>query len=84
VKLNNLKDASQIVDFETAVKTGLGRNQGLFFPEKITPLSDIDKLLAMDVHSRNFEILKPFVSDNISDDELKQIIKKKPLPFQVN
>jgi len=76
VKLNNLKDASQIVDFETAVKTGLGRNQGLFFPEKITPLSDIDKLLAMDVHSRNFEILKPFVSDNISDDELKQIIKK--------
>jgi len=76
VKLYNLKDESQTVDFETAVKTGLGRNQGLFFPKEIKPLPDIEKLLSMDVHSRNFEILKPFVSDNINDDQLRDIIAK--------
>jgi len=76
VKLYNLKDETQIVDFETAVKTGLGRNQGLFFPKEITPLDNIDQLLDMDVHSRNFKILKPFVSSNINDETLKQIIEK--------
>jgi len=75
VKLNNLKDDTQIVDFETAVKTGLGRNQGLFFPKQIKPLPNIDELLTMDVHSRNFEILKPFVESNISDSDLRQIIE---------
>ncbi len=76
MKLNNLKDSSQIVDFETAVKTGLGRNQGLFFPKKIEAMTNIHELLAMDVHRRNFQIVKPFVSDNINDDALKQIIEK--------
>jgi len=75
VKLYNLKDNTQVVDFETAVKTGLGRNQGLFFPKEIKPLANIDELLAMDVQSRNFEILKPFVASNISDSDLQQIIK---------
>ncbi len=74
MKLYNLKDDTQIVDFETAVKTGLGRNQGLFFPKVIKPLANIDELLAMDVHSRNFEILKPFVASNINDSDLQQII----------
>ena len=76
MKLYNLKDETQIVDFETAVKTGLGRNQGLFFPKKITALDNIEELLAMDVHSRNFQILKPFVSSNINDQDLQQIIEK--------
>ncbi len=76
VKLYNLKDETQIVDFETAVKTGLGRNQGLFFPKEITPLDNIEQLLSMDVHSRNFQILKPFVSSNINDETLQQIIEK--------
>ncbi len=74
MKLYNLKDDTQIVDFETAVKTGLGRNQGLFFPKEIKPLTNIDELLAVDVYSRNFEILKPFVASNINDSDLQQII----------
>ena len=76
MKLYNLKDNAQVVDFETAVKTGLGKNQGLFFPKKILPLEDIDGLLALDSHQRNFKILKPFVDENISDEELRQIIDR--------
>ncbi|TQV85054.1 threonine synthase [Aliikangiella coralliicola] len=74
MKLYNLKDEAQVVDFETAVKTGLGRNQGLFFPKEIPTLSNIDELLELDVHQRNFQILKNFVSENIDDSSLKQII----------
>ena len=76
MKFYNLKDESQTVDFETAVKTGLGRNQGLFFPKKIQPLDNIDELLKLEVNERNFQILKPFVSDNINDESLKDIISK--------
>jgi len=74
VKFYNLKDNTQVVDYQTAVKTGLGRNQGLFFPKIIKPLSDIDSLLNLDTNERNFKILKPFVEENISDDNLKNII----------
>lgn len=76
MKLYNLKDETQIVDFETAVKTGLGRNQGLFFPKQITPLNNIDELLSLDTASRNFAILKPFVKQNITDETLVDIIAK--------
>jgi threonine synthase len=76
VNFYNLKDETQMVDFKTAVRTGLGREQGLFFPKSITALGNIDELLAMPVHQRNFEILKPFVSENIDDENLKQIIEK--------
>ena len=40
----NLSDASEQVDFKTAVLTGLGRRQGLFFPDIIEPLNDVDQL----------------------------------------
>ncbi len=76
VKYYNLKDNSQVVDFKTAVKTGLGNNQGLFFPKVIPPLKNIHELLELDVQYRNFQILKPFVRENIDDDSLKNIIAK--------
>ncbi len=75
MKLNNLKDPQQKVDYATAVRTGLGNNQGLFFPATIPQLSDIDGLLAMPTHERNFHILRPFVHENIVDEALKCIIK---------
>ena len=72
----NLKDESQFVSFETAVKTGLGRNQGLFFPQKIPQLDNVEQLIKLDTHQRNFEILKLFVGESINDATLKEIISK--------
>ncbi len=76
MKLQNLKDADQVVDFATAVKTGLGKQQGLFFPARIPQLDNINGLLAMPTKERNFFILRPFVHNNIDDDALKEIIDK--------
>jgi len=70
----NLKTPSQKVDFETAVRTGLGQNGGLFFPEKISPVGNIEQLLELDGVSRNRKILAPFVEDNIDENVLKKIV----------
>ena len=74
MKLNNLKDPKQHVDYATAVKTGLGNNQGLFFPAQIPKVSCINDLLAMNTLERNFNILRHFVHENIGDESLKNII----------
>ncbi|MFC3194604.1 threonine synthase [Marinicella sediminis] len=76
MKLYNLKDPEQVVDFATAVRTGLGNNRGLFFPRSIPPLNNINELLNMPVLERNQHILRAFVSDNIDDQALQQIIEE--------
>ncbi len=76
MQLYNLKDSTQVVSFETAVKTGLGRNQGLFFPQQFPVLDNVDELLEMDVWQRNFHILRPFVTEDIDDAALNTIIEK--------
>lgn len=74
MKFYNLRQESQVVDFSTAVRKGLGDNQGLFFPKTIPTLTDIERLLDLPVRQRNFEILKSFVSENLSDEQLKSVI----------
>ncbi len=76
MKLHNLKDPNQVVDFATAVRTGLGNNQGLFFPKVMPVLDDVDALLNMPLKQRNFHILRPFVHENIDDSALNDIITK--------
>ncbi len=76
MKFYNLRNNSQVVDYSTAVRKGLGENQGLFFPKKISPLSNIDELLNLTSKERNFEILKSFVKDNLNDEQLRNVIEK--------
>ena len=45
MNLYNIKDKSEQVSFAQAVRQGLGREQGLFFPEVIAPLAEVDALL---------------------------------------
>jgi len=74
MKFYNLRQQTQNVDFATAVKKGLGENQGLFFPKSIFPTTDIERLLELPTKQRNFEILKPFVNENLSDKQLQDVI----------
>ncbi|MBV1908004.1 MAG: threonine synthase [Kangiellaceae bacterium] len=74
MKFYNLSKNSQVVDYSTAVRTGLGENQGLFFPKEITPIEDIDSLLQLDKFERNFTILRPFVGENLSDEQLRDVV----------
>ncbi|MET1219131.1 MAG: threonine synthase [Glaciecola sp.] len=72
--LVNLKDASQQVSFSEAVKTGLGRNQGLFFMDAISPLSNMDALLALPLAERSKVILGHLIGDEFSPEELANLV----------
>ena len=80
----NLSDASEQVDFKTAVMTGLGRNQGLFFPNTIEPIADIDALLEQDFVERSTNILKSLTGDSFTRESLSLLLQKAfnfPLPL---
>lgn len=72
MELFNLKDKSEQVNFATAVKRGIGSNQGLFFPDEIKPLDNIDKLLEMPLVERSQVILRHLIGDEVP--ELESII----------
>ncbi|HFP7857907.1 threonine synthase [Morganella morganii subsp. morganii] len=72
MELYNLKDESEKVSFAQAVKQGLGRGQGLFFPREIPffEQAEMDKLLAMDFVSRSTAILHALIGDELPEAEL--------------
>jgi threonine synthase len=66
------------VSFKDAVIKGLAPDKGLYFPEKITPLSkeylnNIEKFSNAEIA---FEVIKQFVADEIPEKELKKIIEE--------
>ncbi|SFU86145.1 threonine synthase [Xenorhabdus koppenhoeferi] len=77
MKLYNLKDSSEQVSFSQAVKQGLGKQQGLFFPQDLPEFSrdKIDELLKLDFVSRSQQILSAFIGDEISAEQLADRVK---------
>jgi len=75
MQLHNLKDETQQVSFVEAVKTGLGRNQGVFFPESLSPIQDIDELLDLDFVSRSSKILSHLIGDELPADTVAQMVQ---------
>ena len=53
----NLKDTSDTASFEQAVRRGLGREQGLYFPDRIPVLPDVPGLLDLPFVDRSAQIL---------------------------
>ncbi|WP_024872618.1 threonine synthase [Tolumonas lignilytica] len=74
MKLYNIKDHSEQVSFAQAVKQGLGREQGLFFPEQIAPLADVDALLDQPLVERSVAILKHLIGDELSQEKLQEMV----------
>ena len=74
MKLYNLKEHQQQVSFGQAVRQGLGRQQGLFFPAQLPQLGDIDALLEMDFVSRSSKILSAFIGEELSRDVVTQMV----------
>ncbi|MDX7991074.1 threonine synthase [Xenorhabdus littoralis] len=77
MKLYNLKDSSEQVSFSQAVKQGLGKQQGLFFPQDLPEFSrdEIDELLKLDFVSRSQKILSAFIGDEIPAEQLAARVK---------
>ena len=74
MKFYNLKENDEQVSFSTAVKQGLGKNQGLFFPENIPTFDNINELLAMPLVERSVKVLQPFVGEDLTEAELTDIV----------
>ena len=67
MQLYNIKDHSEVVSFAQAVRQGLGRDQGLFFPAEIKKLPDVDQLLKMPLVERSEKVLRNFLGDELPD-----------------
>ena len=65
MELFNLKDHSEKVSFAQAVVQGIGRDQGLFFPDHIIPLDNIDALLDLPLVERSQKILRHLIGDEV-------------------
>ena len=74
----SLNGKSKKVNFETAVKNGLAKDGGLYFPENVKPL-DSNFIKNIGNYS-NFEIgykvIKQFIGDSINKNDLKEILSK--------
>lgn len=74
MKFYNLKENDETISFAGAVKQGLGKNQGLFFPQEIPRLNNIEELLAMPLVERSVQVLFPFVSEDLTKKQLTDIV----------
>ncbi len=75
MNLYNIKHPEEQVNFAQAVRQGLGKNQGLFFPEILPQLDNIDELLAMPLIERSQAILGAIIGDELPKETLSTAIK---------
>jgi threonine synthase len=75
VELVNLKDSQDTASFAEAVKRGLGKQQGLYFPKNIPTIEDIDGLLALPFVERSIKVLRTLIGDELNNGELEEIVK---------
>ncbi|WP_417880196.1 threonine synthase [Vibrio sp.] len=74
MKLYNIKENDEQVSFGQAVRQGLGRNQGLFFPSELPKFDDIESLLAEDFVSRSSKILSALIGDELTAEQVNQLV----------
>ncbi|MCA0935397.1 threonine synthase [Vibrio alginolyticus] len=74
MKLYNIKENDEQVSFGQAVRQGLGRNQGLFFPSELPKFDDIDALLEQDFVSRSTKILSALIGDELTEDQVNGLV----------
>ena len=72
----NISHPEQKVTFPEAVITGLGKGQGLFFPERLPKLGNIQDLLEMDFVARSSIILQHLVGEAMACEVLQDSVEK--------
>ncbi len=72
--LINIKHPEQAVSFREAVLTGLGRDQGLFFPRAIRPLPDVEGLLELDFVPRSAAVLQHLTEGELQPDTMAGLV----------
>ncbi|TYB19771.1 threonine synthase [Aggregatibacter actinomycetemcomitans] len=75
MNLYNIKHPEEQVNFAQAVRQGLGKDQGLFFPQNIPHLTNIDELLALPLIERSQKILGALIGEEIPPAQLEQVVR---------
>ena len=78
MKYISLNHNSQPVNFQTALINGLAPDKGLYFPEKIInlPKKIIDNIKTIDDTELCYEVIKDYIGNYFTEDELIKIIQK--------
>jgi threonine synthase len=71
----NIAHPDQEVTFAEALVKGLGRGQGLFFPEQLRPFADVPALLEMDFIARSTAILQYLIGPAMSAEDVAQSVE---------
>lgn len=74
MNLYNIKHPEEQVNFAQAVRQGLGKDQGLFFPEIIPTLNNIDELFELPFVERSQKILAALIGEEIPAETLNQMV----------
>ena len=76
MKYYSLNNNAPKVSFQEAVIQGLAPDQGLYFPEHLTPIpaSFFDKIETLSNEEIAFQVIQEFVGDEIPEINLRQII----------
>ncbi|MDH3592899.1 MAG: threonine synthase, partial [Planctomycetota bacterium] len=71
----NIRVPEQRVSFAEAVCLGLGRDRGLFLPERLRPFEDLPALLELDFVPRSARILGRLIGDGLEESVLREIVE---------
>ena len=74
MNLYNIKHPEEQVNFAQGVRQGLGKDQGLFFPEVLPKFDDIDALLALPLVERSQKILGALIGDELPRETLHKMV----------
>ena len=74
MNLYNIKHPEEQVNFAQGVRQGLGKDQGLFFPEVFPKFDDIDALLALPLVERSQKILGALIGDELPRETLNKMV----------
>ena len=85
MELINIRHNEDRVSFREAVLQGLGRGQGLFFPERFEALDNVHGLLDLPFVERSALILAHLVGDELEPDTLRDMVASAfDFPLTVN
>jgi len=71
----NIRCPDQRVSFPEAVRLGLGRDQGLFLPLELPPLTGLGALLELPFAERSARILSHLVGDGVTEAEMHEMVR---------
>ncbi|EFL80139.1 threonine synthase [Actinobacillus pleuropneumoniae] len=75
MNLYNIKHPEEQVNFAQGVRQGLGKDQGLFFPEVLPKFDDIEALLDLPLVERSQKILAALIGNELPQETVNAMVK---------